>query len=157
MRADDADHELRLMPFAEPIWVTTHPYTWEPTAGARNAPAPVDVPIGFVTNLASVPKSFWSLLGSDEKYASIAVVHDYLYWSQETGRHEADAMFLMGLSQAGVPAWKRWLLFLSLKLVGDVVWNRNQEDQEDGLRRMLRVLPQRPPVSWSVWRQGDVF
>lgn len=157
MRKENSDPQLHLMPFTEPIWVVTHPATWEPHKGSRNAPSPVDVPIGFVTNLASVPKSFWKWMPPSEKFAHIAVIHDYLYWNQETSRREADRMFMLAISTHDVAWWKRVAFYLALKLVGDVVWKRNKEDKEDGLVRSLRVLPQRPPVSWVVWKQGNVF
>jgi len=157
MREENPDSRMHLMPFTEPIWVVTHATSWEPPRGSRNAPSPVDVPIGFVTNLASVPKSFWKWLPPDEKFAHIAVVHDYLYWDQQSSRGEADKMLMLGMKKLEVSFWKRAMMFLALKFVGDVIWKRNQEDREDGLLRELKILPQRPPVSWVVWKQGDVF
>ncbi len=39
----------------------------------------IHVPAGFVTDLASVPRIFWTLLPPDGKYAKAAIIHDYLY------------------------------------------------------------------------------
>ncbi|WP_348235539.1 DUF1353 domain-containing protein, partial [Salmonella enterica] len=39
----------------------------------------IEVAVGFVTDLASVPGIFWSLLAADAEYAKAAIIHDYLY------------------------------------------------------------------------------
>src|SRR5258708_33483224 len=42
----------------------------------------ITVPVGFVTDLASVPRVFWSLLPPAARYSYPAIIHDYLYWFQ---------------------------------------------------------------------------
>lgn len=39
----------------------------------------ISVPAGFVTDLATIPRIFWTLLPPDGKYAKAAIIHDYLY------------------------------------------------------------------------------
>ncbi|WP_139385602.1 DUF1353 domain-containing protein, partial [Salmonella enterica] len=39
----------------------------------------IEVPAGFVTDFASVPRIFWTILPSDGKYAKAAIIYDYLY------------------------------------------------------------------------------
>ncbi|ECG8634089.1 DUF1353 domain-containing protein, partial [Salmonella enterica subsp. salamae] len=39
----------------------------------------IEVPAGFVTDLATIPRIFWSLMPPDGKYAKAAIIHDYLY------------------------------------------------------------------------------
>ncbi|EOD5071623.1 TPA: DUF1353 domain-containing protein [Salmonella enterica subsp. enterica serovar Enteritidis] len=38
----------------------------------------ISVPAGFVTDLATVPRIFWTLLPPDGKYTKAAIIHDYL-------------------------------------------------------------------------------
>lgn len=39
----------------------------------------IEVPAGFVTDFATVPRVFWILLPPDGKYARASSIHDYLY------------------------------------------------------------------------------
>ena len=48
------------------------------------------MPTGFVTDFASIPPIFYSVLRPDGEYAYAAVIHDYLYWTQTRPREDAD-------------------------------------------------------------------
>lgn len=39
----------------------------------------IDVPTSFVTDQASIPREFWSILSPAGRYSRAAVVHGYLY------------------------------------------------------------------------------
>ncbi|MGH7798799.1 MAG: DUF1353 domain-containing protein [Candidatus Binatia bacterium] len=47
------------------------------------------VPIGFVTDFASIPQVFHYLLRQNGFYLLPAVVHDYLYWTQTCTRDQS--------------------------------------------------------------------
>ncbi len=48
--------------------------------GLETIDGPLEVPAGFVTDFASIPRIFWSLLSpTDLRYSKPAVVHDYGY------------------------------------------------------------------------------
>src|ERR1700726_2431531 len=49
---------LYLGRFADPIYFLTKPITWKPNRGQERYKK-VTVPVGFVTDLASVPRVFW--------------------------------------------------------------------------------------------------
>jgi hypothetical protein len=40
----------------------------------------INVPIGFKTDFASVPRLLWSIIPRWGKYGNAAVIHDFLYW-----------------------------------------------------------------------------
>lgn len=64
-------------------------------------------PVGFVTDLASVPRLpfvFWLFGGDADEPATI---HDYLY-TGVVDRADADAVFAEACEVAGVAAWPRW-------------------------------------------------
>ena len=67
------------VPLRGAIWYLKKPISWRPGDGQSRYP-PVVVPTGFVTDLASIPRVFWSVLRPDGEYAYAAVIHDYLYW-----------------------------------------------------------------------------
>lgn len=76
------------------------------------------VPAGFTTDFASVPRLplIYSLAG-DTGHAS-AVVHDYLCRTKKLPRVLADKVFREALEVEGVPAWRRTLMYLGVRIGG---------------------------------------
>jgi hypothetical protein len=87
------------------------------------------VPEGFVSDGASIPAMFWVIvgppLGSNHLIASI--VHDYLCESATdySERLLADAVFFKLLRDYGVPAWKRSVMYVAVRLMGRWTWRRS--------------------------------
>jgi Protein of unknown function (DUF1353) len=72
------------------------------------------VPRGFITDFASVPRiplAFW--LAGDTAHAS-AVIHDYLL-SLKYARPLAAEVFREAMIAEGVPSWRRWLMYNSVR------------------------------------------
>lgn len=78
----------------------------------------INVPAGFVTDLASVPRIFWSLMPPDGRYAKAAIIHDYLYDNALRTKREVDRIFLDGMTVLGVPKWKRTVMYWAVRLFG---------------------------------------
>lgn len=66
-----------------------------------------------ITDLASVPRIFWTLLPPDGKYAKAAIIHDYLYDNALRTKKEADLIFL-----DRVPRWKRTVMYQAVRMFG---------------------------------------
>jgi hypothetical protein len=82
----------------------------------------ITVPAGFVTDFASVPRfpfTYW-LFGDTSHEA--AVVHDWLYKSKIIDRALADAVLKEASAAAGVPAWRRWGMYLGVRIGGGKPW-----------------------------------
>lgn len=93
----------------------------------------VIVPTGFITDFASVPRlplAYW--LTGDTAHAS-AAVHDYLvrvnYIQGEISWKDAAKVFSEAMKDEGVPAWRRVLMTLAVKLKGENTRN-NSTDTE---------------------------
>src|SRR5947199_120869 len=103
-------HYLRLSAFPSVGSGPQHPLMqrqrepiWKPNAGQTFKP--VGVPEGFVTDLTSIPKIVWGFnLRPEGPYAYAAVVHDFLYWTQDRSRDEADKIFLIAMGDSKVGA-----------------------------------------------------
>jgi len=52
--------------------------------GSRWSQNKVTVPAGFITDFASIPWVFWTILPSWGRYGKAAVIHDWLYQNKET-------------------------------------------------------------------------
>lgn len=78
----------------------------------------VNVPAGFVTDFASVPRipiAFW-LTGDTAQKA--AVVHDFLYQKHMVSKGRADRVFLEAMKVTRIPAWRRWIMYAMVSAFG---------------------------------------
>ncbi|MGV6473514.1 DUF1353 domain-containing protein [Azotobacter vinelandii] len=78
----------------------------------------LDVPAGFETDFASVPRwpLIFILLGAYGHAA--ATVHDWLYAAGRLTRRDADRVFLDALRSSGIARWRAWLLWAGVRLAG---------------------------------------
>lgn len=148
---------LNISRFREPIYFLTAPISWTPNPGQERYEA-VTVPPGFVTDFASIPRIFWSVLRPDGEYAYAAVVHDYLYWMQTRSREEADHIFKMAMEDFEIGAAKAGVIYNAVRLGGQAAWNGNAKKKAQGEKRILSQFPRDPRTKWSDWqRRQDVF
>lgn len=80
------------------------------------------VPMGFRTDLASVPRlplAYWLAGGTANEPA---VVHDFLYRTRPVSRRMADAVFREASAVCRVPAWRRWLMWAAVRAFGWRYW-----------------------------------
>jgi uncharacterized protein DUF1353 len=129
---------------------------WTPNAGQNFQP--VVVPVGFVTDLASIPRAFWSALRPEGRYAYAAVVHDYLYWTQTRDREEADRILKIAMEDSKV----KWAImepvYEAVRLLGERAWKNNARLKKAGEHRILKRFPTDFTVNWSDWKkQPNVF
>jgi hypothetical protein len=155
-KTKDFDGIPTYSPFGDGEWFyTAKSMSWE---GAGTAYSDVHVPIGFVTDLTSVPSPFWAVLPRDGRYLPAAIVHDYLYWIQDRPRATADKILRIGMTQLRVSFWQRAAIFAGINLGGEWAWTTNATRKATGERRVLRRFPQDPKVTWEAWRkEDDVF
>lgn len=78
----------------------------------------VTVPRGFRSDLASVPRLFWSIYPPFGKYGEAAIVHDYLYKNRVFSRRKCDKYFLLLMKRAKVSVITRYFFYLSVRLFG---------------------------------------
>lgn len=76
------------------------------------------VPMGFITDFASVPQIFWNILPPWGKYGKAAVVHDYLYHSKvyNYDRKQSDKIFYEAMKVLDIPFWKRYIMYLAVRI-----------------------------------------
>ena len=85
----------------------------------------VTVPVGFVTDMASVPRLLWWLFPPFGRYLTAAVVHDYLYQHGSTQgytRAQADWLFLQIMVEDGVALWRAWMMYRAVRWFGWRAW-----------------------------------
>jgi hypothetical protein len=86
----------------------------------------LEVPAGFVTDGASVPRIFWSILYPFGSYFPAALIHDYLYSKasdhltavKKIYRKEADLIFLQAMKDVGVGWLTRRTIYRAVRIGG---------------------------------------
>jgi hypothetical protein len=128
----------------------------------------VEVPAGFQTDFASIPRFFWRILPPWGKYSKAAVVHDYIYATQgRYNRQTADTVFNELMRDLKVVSWRRAIIYYAVRLFGWLAWmnkeaywrnqdeKRNQECWNSTRRTREEIKQQRenPPV--VAWRKDN--
>jgi hypothetical protein len=149
---------LLLGRFRDPWYYLIDPIYWIPNADQRVHFQAVKVPKLFVTDLASVPRLFWSWLRPDGEYAYAAIVHDYLYWAQTRTRLMSDEILKSCMEDFAVDKVTIQAIYDAVRAFGESVWNENARLKADGERRILKRVPPTALINWTDWKQrSDVF
>lgn len=89
----------------------------------------IEVPAGFVTDLASIPVFFKRVIGTNGNHRLAAVIHDYIYskkgnieWLPAITRKTADEIFFEAMKLADVPAWQRHAMYRAVRMAGWAFW-----------------------------------
>ena len=87
-----------------------------------------EIPVGFQTNFASIPRFFRRIFTVNDIHREEAAVHDYLYSSYHKlnyqcgdfflTRKECDIIFKSGLKKEKLPKWKIWAMYNAVRLFG---------------------------------------
>lgn len=83
----------------------------------------LNIPTGFTTDLASVPRWLWVIFPPSGQYQRAAILHDWFYQCRtDLSRFAADAMFREIMAHLGVPTWKRLAMYLAVRSFGWQYW-----------------------------------
>ena len=99
----------------------------------------ISVPKGFVTDFASIPQPLWSFgLSPYGRFSKAAIVHDYLYWTQDCTREQADNLLLIAMKESGVSRSQQDEIYLGVRAGGEAAWESNRRDRAAGL---IKIIP----------------
>lgn len=154
-----SDDPLHLGRFMEPIYFLLRPISWKPGPDAPPKLEAVEAPTGFVTDLASIPPVFFSMLRADGEYTYPAIIHDYLYWTQTRPRDIADEIFRASMQDFNIAPKTITAIYNAVRVFGQSAWDGNAELKRKGERRILKPDVSPPArASWSDWKtRPDIF
>jgi hypothetical protein len=104
-------------------WTVDDLFSYIATNGDR-----VNVPGGFITDLASIPRFLWDVWPPEGKYTSAAIVHDRLYTTQFFTRARSDEILFEAMGDCGVDWWSRHCIWLGVHWFGWWAWNGHKKD-----------------------------
>jgi hypothetical protein len=142
---------LLLGRFADRMYFLSKQISWSPEPG-QNGYKKVQVPIGFVTDFASIPRVFWTVLPPDGTYTYAAIIHDYLYWDQSVSKKDADMIMKFVMEEFKVDAASAATIYRAVDLMGQSAWDKNRSLKESGERRILKKFPDDPKITWPTWK-----
>lgn len=125
-------------------WVLRQEFGYD--VGAEDSKDRINVPVGFQTDFASIPRPLWIILPKWGKYGNASVIHDWLYWEGELNRSRsaADGVLLEGMVVLNVNFLVRYAIYLAVRIFGGLAWYRNRADRNDGFHRVLKTIPVKP-------------
>jgi hypothetical protein len=122
-------------------WVILKDFGYD--VGEKDSGETINVPIGFLTDFASVPRPFWWFAPKWGLYGNAAVIHDFCYWDQSYSRKKSDDLFREGMRVLKVGRVKTWLLYYAVRYFGCMAWNANRKRKRKGVRKVLEKLPEK--------------
>jgi len=120
-------------------WVLRKDFSYD--VGEEGSGETIKVPAGFITDFASVPRLFWIFFPKWGKYGNAAVIHDYLYWVQESKypKKKADEIFLEGMFVLNVKKCTAKILYWSVKYFACLAWKGNKKDKAKGVNKFIDI------------------
>ena len=144
--------------FKDPIYVLTQSIGWKPNTPDQAARfKAVEAPKGFVTDFASVPSVFFSMLPRDGDYAHAAVVHDYLYWTQDTTREVADEIFRQHMADLNIGSASATAIYNAVRWFGGSAWTNNAALKAKERETHCQVAPRPARHLGGVEEKKEVF
>lgn len=101
------------------FWVVKMPLIWNDIGAPWGD---ITVPVGFTTDMASVPQVLRNIFDVDGKSRAPAVLHDWLYACQKTDKAFADETLRLALIASGEKPWIARTYWLGVHLGGASAW-----------------------------------
>lgn len=107
-------------------WELTRSFevTWKGHEFPLANPMVFTVDAGFMTDLASIPRAFRSIIPQVGRHIQPSIAHDWCYESKTNlTRAEADLLFLDGMKAVGVSWLKRRAMYAAVRAFGWTLWD----------------------------------
>lgn len=91
-----------------------------------------DIPAGFSTDGASIPRFLWRVVDHpfQSDYIEVYVEHDFDYQTGRISRKEADEKMLDGLKGKGMGYFKRYTIYWAVRLFGGSHYNNTNKENK---------------------------
>lgn len=97
----------------------------------------IEVPQGFITDYASVPRIPVTYLLTGDTAHPAAVVHDWLYTSHQFDRETSDSILREAALAEGVPSWRATLIYAGVRVGGSGAYLDDATKQPDLVKQEL--------------------
>lgn len=104
-------------------------YVYEDTLRKIGDKTKVQIPKGFISDGASVPRLLWAIFPPFHRYTESAIIHDFLYKTQFIDRKDCDKIFLDCMLEDGVNKIVAYLFYYNVRLFGELAWNKYKKSK----------------------------
>ena len=127
--------KLSLDVIGDQAYEVTKPLVWE------DSELVIQVNPGFDFDGASIPKAFWSAIGSPMTggYQRAGCLHDALYASEYFPRDMCDQLFLDAMKSDGVGYAKRYAMYWAVRSAGWTVWKNHKQEEVNAYRKFVYI------------------
>jgi hypothetical protein len=147
---------LTVSPFPDgKTWIIRKKFGYD--IGREGGSEFVEVPVGFMTDFASVPRLLWSVIPRWGTYGNAAVIHDYCYWTRQVSvrrkrkiteknisRRRADEILFEGMGVLQTAFYYRYPIYWAVRIFGWHQWRVNHEKRRKGVHHVLKRIPKKP-------------
>ena len=111
---------------------------------------------GQLTDGASIPRVFWSVIGNpyEPDYSAAAFVHDCLYCSQLLQRRQADKVFYKILLST-TEKHKAKILYLAVRCFGWIAWQNKSAKSVEKAREKIMITTLQPAAHVAKRMEDD--
>jgi hypothetical protein len=103
-------------------WTVFESFTWQGLFST------ITVPEGMITDFASIPRMFWSIVPPFGRHSLAALVHDSLYRTEglehQLSRYQCDLEFEYAMRCGNVNPIKRAIMFRAVRMFADARWEQ---------------------------------
>ena len=99
-------------------WLLHEPCVYQSRLiGDDGTPARITVPVGFITDLSSIPRIFRFLIIKNGRHRAASIPHDFLCRKPKLdfSRVLADKIFREAMKVSGVPRLRRWAMYAAVR------------------------------------------
>jgi hypothetical protein len=104
------------------LWEVYEPFEYH--VGSYPSDEIISVPAGTITNFASVPRIFWSIISPVDTHGKAAVLHDYSYEIHYDSRKRCDKIFAEAMEVLGVEKYKIDIIYQMTRTFGWNTWRK---------------------------------
>lgn len=135
------------------LFMVSHPLEYR----VGNSDYVIVVPVGFLTDLASIPESLWWWESPHEGTMAPAIVHDYLYWEKPCSKDEADAVMYLAMRDIGMSHIDAYFVYLGLRTpMAQAAWDENKDRRDKGEIRFFKETYARKLQSSNADRSATI-
>ena len=118
--------EVKAAGSAVQLYEVTQPFSYESDKFGKT----ITVPVGLVTDFASIPREAWSVINPEDPIIGWpSVIHDYLYTCKgklpdgtKYNREKADAVLREAMEFCGASSVKREAVYQAVRAFGGAHW-----------------------------------
>lgn len=105
-------------------WEVMQEFTYK----VSNSTVMITVPVGYITDFASIPRFAWPIIGHPAgKHGKAAVIHDYLYSTKQFSRKRSDRIFCEAMKVLKVSNFKRQTMYYAVRWFGRAAWKKKSK------------------------------